>query len=61
MSQKVLVVADDELNIVQMLEARLKSDDFIVYTAESGEQALESCRQHIPDLVIMDMMMPAPN
>ena len=55
--QKILVV-DDEQDIVETLEFRLKSKGFEVDTAYDGEEALEQVKSGEPDLIILDLMMP---
>lgn len=60
MGKRILVV-DDESNIVQMLETRLKAKGFEVISAATGEEALSRVKKDHPDLVILDVMMPPPN
>jgi len=57
MSQSVLVV-DDEPNIVISLEYVMKNAGYEVETAYDGEDALTKIKAGIPDLVILDVMMP---
>ena len=57
MSQSVLVV-DDEPNIVISLEYVMKNAGYEVETAYDGEEALTKIRAGMPDLVILDVMMP---
>ncbi|MBK5937309.1 MAG: response regulator [Halorhodospira halophila] len=57
MSQEILIV-DDEDNIVLSLEFLMKQAGFEVRTAQDGEQALEALEARIPDLVLLDVMMP---
>ncbi|MER0081986.1 response regulator transcription factor [Corynebacterium sp. KPL2861] len=54
---KVLVV-DDELNIVELLTVSLKFQNFEVYSANSGNEALRVAREVNPDAYILDVMMP---
>ena len=54
---KILVV-DDEKNIVDLVTAYLKKEDYQVLTAYDGEDALRQVREHQPDLVILDIMLP---
>ena len=54
---KVLVV-DDEPNIVELLTVSLKFQDFEVYSANSGNEALRIAREVNPDAYILDVMMP---
>lgn len=54
---KVLVV-DDEPNIVELLTVSLKFQNFEVYSANSGNEALREAREVNPDAYILDVMMP---
>lgn len=54
---KVLVV-DDEPNIVELLTVSLKFQNFEVFSANSGNQALRIAREVNPDAYILDVMMP---
>ncbi|MDP2794503.1 MAG: response regulator [Sulfurisoma sp.] len=53
---KVLVVDDDKA--ARTLHHGLLARQFDVVTAASGEEALAACREHLPDLVLLDMEMP---
>jgi len=57
MTKRVLIV-DDEPNIVISLEFLLKREGFAVSVARDGEEALAAIRAQVPDLVILDVMMP---
>src|SRR6476660_9334565 len=57
MTGRVLVV-DDILANVKLLEARLSAEYFDVFTAYSGEEALELLRTERVDVVLLDVMMP---
>lgn len=57
MSHKILIV-DDEPNIVMSLEFLLKKEGFLTETAGDGDVALEKVRSFMPDLVLLDVMMP---
>lgn len=54
---KVLIV-DDEPNIVQLAKLYLERDNFQVESVGDGLQALNAIRQHAPDLVVLDVMLP---
>jgi len=60
MPRKVLI-ADDEQNIVISLEFLLKREGFEVLVAGDGETALQMVAEHLPDLVLLDVMMPRRN
>jgi diguanylate cyclase (GGDEF)-like protein len=52
-----ILVVDDEPSNIHMLNHVLKGE-YDILPATSGEQALELCRRHLPDLVLLDVMMP---
>ena len=58
MSNKKILVVDDEPNIVKMLAARLESSGYDVITAAEGLEALNKARLEKPDLIILDVMLP---
>ena len=60
MANKILVV-DDEPNIVLSLEFLMKQAGFQVRTAADGEAALAAIAAELPDLVLLDVMMPRKN
>jgi two-component system response regulator VicR len=57
MANKIMVV-DDEPDVVDLVKLVLESDGFEVVTAYSGKEALEKIGQEMPDLVLLDIMMP---
>jgi two-component system alkaline phosphatase synthesis response regulator PhoP len=54
---KVLVVDDDQ-DILEMLSYNLTKEGYEVQTADNGRKALEIAEEFIPDLIILDVMMP---
>ena len=58
MSKRVLVV-DDEPDAVELVAFNLKNAGFDVITAEDGEVALTKARTFSPDLIVLDVMLPA--
>ncbi len=54
---KVLVV-DDEPNVLRSLAQYLTIEDFVVETATNGEEALEKVDAFVPELILLDVMMP---
>lgn len=53
-----ILVVDDTLENREILQRRLESRGYEVITAIDGEQGLERIRQDLPDLVLLDVMMP---
>lgn len=54
----LVLVADDDPLICSLLEYKLGQRGFSVITAANGEQALDLIRDEMPDLVVLDSMMP---
>jgi len=57
MKRKILIV-DDEPNIVMSLEYTFKKQDFEVFIARDGSEALEILKHQVPNVVLLDIMMP---
>lgn len=53
-----ILVIDDEEDIRELLTYNLKKDGHEVYASENGEQGLIALKEHKPDLVLLDVMMP---
>jgi len=56
MARKILIV-DDEPNIVTALEYLLQKSGYEVLLAQDGDAALKQVEEHLPDLVLLDVMM----
>lgn len=54
---KVLVV-DDEPNVLRSLVQYLTIEEFRVETASNGQEALEKVQSFVPELILLDVMMP---
>ena len=57
---KVLLV-DDEPDIVETVEYVLRREGYEVVTATNGVEAIEAARRHLPDVVLLDVMLPGEN
>lgn len=55
---KLILVADDEPDIVTIVEMILRSQGYDVLKAANGLEALELAERHSPDLILLDIMMP---
>src|ERR1700757_3364023 len=53
-----LIVIDDNAASLELLSAALKEPDLQIYTAEDPIQGLELIRQHRPEIVVTDLVMP---
>jgi two-component system alkaline phosphatase synthesis response regulator PhoP len=56
-SKKILVV-DDEVDILELLKYNLKKEGYTVKTATNGIEAMKTAKDFLPDLVLLDIMMP---
>ena len=54
---KILVV-DDEQDITEFLSYNLEKEGYQVETASNGVEAVDKARQFLPDLILLDVMMP---
>ena len=55
---KAILVADDDPDILSIVSMSLEAQGYAVYKATNGREAVDLAKQHHPDLVLMDMMMP---
>jgi Response regulators consisting of a CheY-like receiver domain and a winged-helix DNA-binding domain len=55
---KTILVVDDEVKIVEVVEAYLKKEGFQVLTAENGEKALALFKDEVVHLIVLDLMLP---
>ncbi|MEN9929071.1 MAG: hypothetical protein RLZZ231_992 [Bacteroidota bacterium] len=55
---KKILIVDDEPNIVMTLEYTFKKNNFEVYIARDGQEALDIVKTVFPDIIILDVMMP---
>ena len=55
---KKILVVDDEPKIVKIISSYLKQKNYKTIIAYTGQEALDSFKQHEPDLIILDLMLP---
>ncbi|MBC7448162.1 MAG: response regulator transcription factor [Hymenobacteraceae bacterium] len=53
-----ILVVDDDPDIVELLEYNLKKEGYQTQTATNGRAALEIAQQFVPDIILLDVMMP---
>jgi adenylate cyclase len=54
----LILVADDNPANVEILQMRLEAQGYEIKTATDGEETLTAVREHLPDLILLDVMMP---
>ncbi len=55
--QKILIV-DDEPDILELIEYNLKKEGYQVFLARNGQEAVAEAKRSLPDLIVLDIMMP---
>ena len=55
---KKILIADDDMDIVELVKNRLVRNDYDVIFSNDGDDAFKKALKHLPDLIIMDVMMP---
>lgn len=58
MSKQTILVVDDERDLLDLIEYNLKKEGFKVLKAENGEEGISKAKEHKPDLILLDIMMP---
>jgi len=58
MTDKRVLVVDDEIHIVHVVAIKLRNNGYEVLTAENGEQAYEIASAEKPDIIVTDCQMP---
>ena len=57
-SQSKILLVDDEVDILEFISYNLKKEGYKVYTAQNGAEAIKIAEKTLPDLIILDVMMP---
>lgn len=60
-SSKKILIADDEPDILEILQFNLTAEGYEVITAKNGDEAIIKAISMMPDLIILDIMMPGKN
>jgi two-component system phosphate regulon response regulator PhoB len=58
MSKPTIIVVEDDPDILHLLTFNIQSSGFEVLTSMDGNEALSLIREHLPDLIILDLMLP---
>jgi len=58
---KNILIVEDEPHVIRVMKLALEENGYNICTAHNGEQALESIKQNLPDLLITDIDMPRMN
>ncbi len=55
---KRILVVDDEPDMVALIQGRLQKEKYNVDVAYNGAEAIEKVKQNMPDVIVLDVMMP---
>ncbi len=58
---KKILIADDEPDILEIIQYNLHAEGYEVVTAKNGNEAIDLAKKYHPDLIILDIMMPGKN
>lgn len=58
MAKKRILLVDDEAQLVELVKMRLEANGYQVLTAYDGKEALDVAKKEMPDLIILDLMLP---
>lgn len=58
MNKKIILVVDDEPDILETISEILNLEGYTVFTARNGNECLEKLDDIIPDIILLDIMMP---
>jgi DNA-binding response OmpR family regulator len=53
-----ILLAEDDIQLVDMYNRKFELEGFEVRTAEDGQKALETLKDFVPDVILLDIMMP---
>ncbi|WP_124640661.1 MULTISPECIES: response regulator transcription factor [Amniculibacterium] len=58
MNRKKILMVDDEQDILEILSYNLEKEGYEVHTAQNGIEGIEKAKEVLPDLILLDVMMP---
>ncbi|MFN3402900.1 MAG: response regulator transcription factor [Cytophagaceae bacterium] len=56
--KKKILITDDEPSIIELLEYNLRREGYTIKTCDNGKEAIVIAKTFIPDLILLDIMMP---
>ncbi len=58
MPRETILIVDDEEDIIELIKYNLKTEGYVILSAGTGEQAIKTAKQSLPDLIVLDLMLP---
>lgn len=59
LDQAKILIVDDDPDVLESIEAALEAEGALTMTSMDGNEAVELCLEHKPELVVLDMMLPS--
>jgi len=57
-SEYKILIVDDEDDILEFVSYNLRKEGYRVFIANNGRDAIKTAKEHLPHLIILDVMMP---
>lgn len=61
MAQNTVLIVDDDIKIAKLLQTYFEAENFMIYLAHDGYQALNLAREKNPSIIVLDVMLPGLN
>ena len=58
MNRKKILLIDDEQDILEIISYNLEKEGYQVFTASNGNEGIVKAKEILPDLILLDVMMP---
>lgn len=60
-TQKTILIVDDDRSLLSTMKILFTHNDYNVFTASNGDEAIELAKKHKPDIVLLDVLLPGKN
>ena len=61
MNKKKVLIIDDEAQILDIIRKKIEAEDFTCFLASSAEEGIRISKEKLPDLILLDIVMPDKN
>jgi len=58
MAKETILIVDDEPDIIELIKYNLQNEGYKILSAQTGEQAVKMAKKSLPDLMVLDLMLP---
>jgi len=57
-NDKKILVVDDDVEIAKLMDTKLSAEGYQVFCESTGKDGVRSAKEHVPDLILMDIVLP---